>query len=52
MNPGTLPTDSLALPYMPSSLVGLVTPEHFMFTSGLCGMLAAVVVWIVFSRGL
>lgn len=52
MNPGGLPTDSAIFQYMPSQLVGLISPEHFMFTSGLCGMLAGVVVWVVFSRGL
>jgi hypothetical protein len=52
MNPGGLPTDVLALPYMPSQLVGMMTPEHFMFTSGLTGMFCGFMVWIIFSRGL
>jgi len=52
MNPGTLPTQLPTLPYMPAELVGLITPEHFMFTSALTGMLCGFAIWLIWSRGL
>lgn len=52
MNPGGIPSDSAALSYMPAQLVGLITPEHFMYISGFAGMVSALVVIIIFSRGL
>jgi len=37
---------------MPVELLGLITVEQYFYLSGLAGVTAAFVVWLLWSRGL